>query len=171
MTENPFAGGLSALARIKAMGPATHADPKTASVGLAQAPAITVSAASNAPTRFEDLYNRQTHKWNPLYVQPTEYRLSLHRDEGCRRFVGYEATRGPQQLCKERPDGWCPAVTCASRAGTDRDHQVNRQHPKQDGVTSRPCTSSPFCGHLDRVLGFSTICRTAWLSDRPEAHP
>jgi hypothetical protein len=62
------------------MGPATHADP-TATAGVKRPPAITVSAASNAPTRFEDLYNRQTHKWNPLYVQPTEYRLSLHRAE------------------------------------------------------------------------------------------
>lgn len=72
--STPTTSGLSALERIRAAQGATHA-PTDASVAPTQQ--ITVAASSNAPTRFNDVYNAQTHRWSSLYVQPTEYRLSL----------------------------------------------------------------------------------------------
>ncbi len=41
-------------------------------------PALTLRASSNAPIRFEELYDRRTHKWRPAYVFPSEYRLELN---------------------------------------------------------------------------------------------
>jgi lysophospholipase L1-like esterase len=73
MTEH-MGPGQAARERIRAAGGATHAG---TDAGQAQLPHVTVSGSSNAPTRFQDIYNAQTHKWAPAYVQPTGYRLSL----------------------------------------------------------------------------------------------
>jgi GDSL-like Lipase/Acylhydrolase family len=49
-------------------------EPQPAALG----PALTLSVTSNAPARFEELYDRREHKWNPKYVFPSEYKLHLN---------------------------------------------------------------------------------------------
>jgi hypothetical protein len=43
-----------------------------------QVPGLSLSVSSNATTAFADLYNARTHKWNPKYVFPSEYRLRMN---------------------------------------------------------------------------------------------
>lgn len=70
--------GPDLLARLRDR--ATHPAP-TGGPGAARGPVNRVSATSNAPAGLTEVYDAGTHRWNPLYVQPTEYRLFLQRTQ------------------------------------------------------------------------------------------
>lgn len=44
----------------------------------ARAPEVFAVASSSAPTTTKQMYDAQSHKWNPDYIFPKEYRVRLH---------------------------------------------------------------------------------------------